>query len=136
LIWYPGDGSFTAALIHTVSNPNWLKIGFYTLVVYWVVSATAERPYKNVTSGLLGTMAVQHLIALTSGEKLDGGCATENGYVDCGDNYLQYLHLMKEKPSSETFTYESLIAAELSSMLIYSIVAYVVISVTKEKLYP
>jgi hypothetical protein len=136
LIWYPGDGRFTAALSHTVSNPNWLKIGFYTLFVYCVVSVTAKRPYKSVTSGLLGTMAVQHIIALASQDKLDGGCATENGYVDCGDNYLQYLHLMKEKPSSETFTYESLIASELSSMLIYSIVAYVVISVTKEKLYP
>ena len=136
LIWYPGDGRFTAALSHTVSNPNWLKIGFYTIIVYYVVSATAERPYKNVTSGLLATMVVQHIIALFSWENLDVGCASDNGYVDCDDNYLQYLHLMMEKPSTETFTYESLFVAELFSMLTYSIVAYVVISIIRKKLYP
>lgn len=137
LIWYPGSGRFTAALSHTVSYPNWWKFGISTLIIYYVVSKTAIKPHKNVTSALLGIMAVQNVVKLYYWYRLDDGCTTDYvGYVECDDSHIQNAARMMEKASALNLTYESLMAAELFIMLIYSVAAYVVISIIREKLCP
>jgi hypothetical protein len=137
LIWYPGDGHFMGALSHTVSNPNWWKFGIFTLIIYYLVSKTAIKPYRNVTPALLGIMAAHNVVELSYWYRLDDGCTTDyDGYVECDDSYIQNADRMMEKASALNLTYESLMAAELFIMLIYSLAAYVVISITKEKLYP
>ena len=137
LFWYPKDESLTEALIYRIKYPNWLGLGFITFITYFSASNTAARPFKNVTSGLLGLLAVQHLFKIFTWHKFDDGCRTEyDGYVDCDNSYLQNWYIFVSDPSDINFTFESLMAADLYIMLIYSLIAYIVISTVKAKISP
>jgi hypothetical protein len=137
MIWYPKGGGLLLALNQKISDPNWWEFGIYALIIYYVASKTAVKPYQHVTSALLGIMAVQHFIAFYFWYRMDDGCRTDyDGYVECDDSYIQHADRNIEKASALNLTYESLAAAELFVVLIYSLSAYVVISIIKERLYP
>lgn len=135
MMWYPKGGDLMLALNHKISNPNWWELGVYALIIYYVASKTAVKPYQHVTSALLGIMAVQNFIALYFWHRMDDGCRTDDdGYVECDYSYVQHMIRISEKADHLGLTPESLIAADLYIMMIYSIVTYILISILKAKI--
>ena len=137
LIWLPKDGNLAEALSYKIKNPNWLGLGFVAFVTYFLASNTAVSPYEDVTGTMLGLLAVQHLFKMNTWYRLDDGCRTDyNGNVDCDDSYTQNIDTIIAEASSLNLTSESLMAADLYIMLIYSLIAYIVISTVKARISP
>lgn len=134
-IWYPKSGNLPQALVHSAENPNWFKLVIYAVVIHFIASRTAIEPYKYVTTALLGLLASQHLLKLYFWYRLDDGCRTDyDGYVECDFSYVQHMDRISEEAATLGLTSESLIAADLYIMMIYSIVTYIFISILKAKI--
>lgn len=125
------------ALQQEISSLSWWKFGIYAFIIYYVATKTAVKPYQHMTSALLGLIAVQHFITLYFWYRMDDGCRTDyDGYVECDDSYTQHTDRNIEKASALNLSYESLAAGKFFIMLVYSLSAYIVISIIKEKLHP
>ena len=136
LIWYPKHESLLPALNHVIKNPDWWKMGIFTIIIYYVVRHTAVEPYENVTSALLGLLAFWHITEIYHWYRLDDGCRTDHdGYTDCDDSYIQIMDRKIEGAALLNLNYESFIAAELYFMLFYSLLCYVFLSSVRVKFF-
>jgi hypothetical protein len=136
LIWHPKNEGLLPALNHVVKNPDWWKLGFFTIIIYYIVRHTAVEPYKNVTSALLGLLAFWHIKEIYHWYRLDDGCRTDHGgYTDCDDSYIRIMDQKIEEAALLNLNYESFIAAELYFVLFYSLLCYVFLSSVKVKFF-
>jgi len=136
LIWYPKHESLLPALNHVIKNPDWWKMGIFTIIIYYVVRHTAVEPYENVTSALLGLLAFWHITEIYHWYRVDDGCRTDHdGYTDCDDSYIQIMDRKIEGAALLNLNYESFIAAELYFMLFYSLLCYVFLSSVRVKFF-
>ena len=136
LIWHPKNEGLLPALNHVVKNPDWWKLGFSTIIIYYIVRHTAVEPYENVTSALLGLLAFWHITEIYHWYRVDDGCRTDHdGYTDCDDSYIQIMDRKIEGAALLNLNYESFIAAELYFVLFYSLLCYVFLSSVKVKFF-
>lgn len=134
LIWYPSDGDLIAATIFTAQNLNWWQLGIWAVIIYYTAAGTIKRPYDNVITALLGLLATNHLLQMYTWYRLDDGCHSDiDGYVYCDDSYVQRLDRVIEDAASVGITHESLIAAELYTMLAYCLTSYIIIAFIKDR---
>ena len=126
------DGKLLDASIGV--QPKWFSIGAWTIVLYFIIQYVADEPYDKVCFALISILAVQNLIKLYAFYGLDDGCRTDfDGYTDCDDSYVQIIERVASK-AEETQQVLFLMAAELYSTSIFTIVIFVVGAILKHKI--
>ena len=133
LIWYPGEGGLIASITYALGNLNLYLIGCITASMVWLAHEfhIEPEPYKNVTGEFLFFLAIPHLAGCYVWYRLDDGCRTDyDGYTECDNSYIQILDKIVEKASIVGVSIEGMMAANLYVYLIYTLIAYPVVTAT------
>jgi len=134
VIWFPADGKLVPSLYYVLENPDWVRVTFWTVVIYYVVNIVAEQPYNKVCLALISILAIQNLLKFYSLYRLDDGCRTDfDGYTDCDDNYVQIIDRIAEEAEKNELSVLSFMAADLYLICIYCLTLFVAFAAIKRK---